>query len=104
MARTVLMATVVSWLMGCVQRTPSSVQSPKWAIPANAEQLIAVNSVKGEVFRVRVTAMDWRGDRWDDVLTARPGVIGPNGFATLGEKREGDGRTPTGVYRIGTAF
>jgi L,D-peptidoglycan transpeptidase YkuD (ErfK/YbiS/YcfS/YnhG family) len=31
-------------------------------------------------------------------------VIGPKGFAPLGEKREGDGRTPTGTFRIGTAF
>jgi L,D-peptidoglycan transpeptidase YkuD (ErfK/YbiS/YcfS/YnhG family) len=31
-------------------------------------------------------------------------VIGPNGFAPKGEKREGDGHTPSGTFPIGTAF
>ncbi len=31
-------------------------------------------------------------------------AIGRNGFAPYGEKREGDGRTPSGLYRLGTAF
>jgi L,D-peptidoglycan transpeptidase YkuD (ErfK/YbiS/YcfS/YnhG family) len=32
------------------------------------------------------------------------GVIGRNGFAEPGAKREGDGKTPSGVYPIGPAF
>lgn len=32
------------------------------------------------------------------------GHVGRAGFARPGAKREGDGRTPSGVYRLGTAF
>lgn len=32
------------------------------------------------------------------------GVVGRRGFAAPGAKREGDGRTPTGVFRLGTGF
>ena len=31
-------------------------------------------------------------------------VIGRNGFAPPGEKCEGDGRTPSGLFRLKTAF
>jgi L,D-peptidoglycan transpeptidase YkuD (ErfK/YbiS/YcfS/YnhG family) len=31
-------------------------------------------------------------------------VVGRSGFAPVGEKREGDGRTPSGLYRLGTTF
>lgn len=31
-------------------------------------------------------------------------VIGRNGLAPSGEKREGDSRTPSGTYALGTAF
>ena len=33
-----------------------------------------------------------------------PAVVGRNGFAPVNEKREGDGRTPSGIYPLGTAF
>ena len=31
-------------------------------------------------------------------------VIGRNGIAPLGQKKEGDGRTPSGIYPLGSAF
>lgn len=34
----------------------------------------------------------------------RPGRIGYRGFAAAGAKREGDGRTPSGVFALGTGF
>jgi L,D-peptidoglycan transpeptidase YkuD (ErfK/YbiS/YcfS/YnhG family) len=73
-------------------------------VPADAGQMIVVRPMKGKVFQVEVRAQERRGDGWVDVLTRRHGVIGPKGFAPPGEKREGDGRTPSGVFRIGTAF
>lgn len=38
------------------------------------------------------------------VLGPFPVVIGKNGFAASGEKREGDGKTPSGRFALGTAF
>lgn len=41
---------------------------------------------------------------WRRAMKPVDAVIGRNGFAGPGEKREGDGRTPSGLYRLGTAF
>ncbi len=41
---------------------------------------------------------------WRQAMAPMNAVVGRNGFAPAGEKREGDGRTPSGLYRLGTAF
>lgn len=41
---------------------------------------------------------------WRQVFDPMKAVIGKNGFAPPGEKREGDGRTPTGTFRLNLAF
>ena len=51
-----------------------------------------------------VYAMEKQNGVWTEVFDPMPAVIGRNGFARLPEKREGDGRTPSGLYRLGTAF
>jgi L,D-peptidoglycan transpeptidase YkuD (ErfK/YbiS/YcfS/YnhG family) len=33
-----------------------------------------------------------------------PAIIGKNGFAPIGEKKEGDGKTPTGMFPVSLAF
>jgi D-alanyl-D-alanine dipeptidase len=38
------------------------------------------------------------------VGTAIPIVVGRNGLAAEGQKREGDGKSPSGVFPLGTAF
>ena len=51
-----------------------------------------------------VCAMERQNGVWTEVFVPMPAVIGRNGFAPLHEKREGDGRTPSGLYRLGTVF
>lgn len=41
---------------------------------------------------------------WRTTFGPIPGVIGAGGFASPGEKREGDKRTPSGVFTITEAF
>ncbi len=53
---------------------------------------------------VQVFALDKRNGRWERILTPMDGVIGRNGFAPPGEKREGDGRTPSGMFPLSTVF
>lgn len=67
---------------------------------------------------VVVTTPDWKATtgtlqryeraspaaQWRAVGGAIPVVIGRNGLAPEGEKHEGDGKSPAGVYPIGTAF
>lgn len=43
-------------------------------------------------------------DEWKHILGPVPAMIGRNGFAPSGEKREGDGKTPSGIYYLGFAF
>ncbi len=54
--------------------------------------------------RNRLYAAQKQGDKWMMAFDPVPAVVGRNGFAPPGEKREGDGRTPSGVYRLGLAF
>lgn len=41
---------------------------------------------------------------WQRVVGPLAATVGRNGLAPVGEKREGDGRTPSGVYVLGRAF
>lgn len=90
----------------------ASAPSAAWS---DADQMVLVtvpgwNAVQG-------TLRTWQrnhGGAWHEVGTAQPVVIGHGGAAWgLGlspaqhdgpQKREGDGRSPAGVFRIGTAF
>jgi zinc D-Ala-D-Ala dipeptidase len=47
---------------------------------------------------------DTAGGRWRVVGGRVAVVVGRKGLAPIGEKREGDGRSPSGVYSLGTAF
>jgi L,D-peptidoglycan transpeptidase YkuD (ErfK/YbiS/YcfS/YnhG family) len=55
-------------------------------------------------FAVQVIARKKRAGRWENAFAPMDGVIGKNGFAPPGEKREGDGRTPSGIFPLGTVF
>ncbi len=48
--------------------------------------------------------MEKRGDNWQMALEPFNAVIGKNGFAPEGEKREGDGKTPSGIYPLKMTF
>lgn len=43
-------------------------------------------------------------DSWNPVGKPIPAGIGKNGFAAPGLKREGDGKTPSGLFALGTLF
>ena len=52
----------------------------------------------------KVYALEKSDVTWRQAMAPMDAAIGRNGFAKVGEKREGDGRTPSGLYRLGTAF
>lgn len=52
----------------------------------------------------RVYALEMDKDIWRSAMPPMKAAVGKNGFAPPGEKREGDGRTPSGQYFLGTAF
>jgi L,D-peptidoglycan transpeptidase YkuD (ErfK/YbiS/YcfS/YnhG family) len=51
-----------------------------------------------------VYAVEKKHDGWKQVLGPMEATIGRNGFAPPGEKREGDGRTPSGIFSLKRTF
>lgn len=54
--------------------------------------------------RTTLFAMEKRNDNWQMAFGPIDAVIGRNGFAPKGEKREGDGKTPSGIYPLKMTF
>ncbi len=69
-----------------------------------AQQVIVVTPGTG--IYAKATAYEYRAQekRWVQMLGPFDTVLGTHGFAAPGAKREGDGRTPSGVYALGDAF
>jgi len=87
--------------------------SRTWTIPAplesqlnrlGAEQCLwVVPDISASVTAI-VVPIRKRDGTWEPARPPFPAVIGRNGVAPEGEKREGDGRTPSGVFPLGFAF
>ncbi len=69
-----------------------------------ARQVIEVLPSRRGGFRAELTAWVAAEGEWRKVLGPWPVVVGRNGFAAPGEKIEGDGKTPSGIFPIGIAF
>ena len=52
----------------------------------------------------KVYALEKNENQWKSAFEPFNAMIGKNGFALPGEKREGDGKTPSGVYYLKTTF
>src|SRR4051812_27069239 len=89
--------------------------APAWAsrVPATTTQVvrtIRTNHWCGAVYCTVTKAWAKVNGQWH--VVRRSGgtqaifrsTIGPKGFAAPGTRREGDGRTPSGVYRIAVTF
>lgn len=69
------------------------------AIDQNVKQRILVTSTSVNTARVQLQVLN--GVTWQNVNPSYNAVIGKNG---TGKTKEGDGKTPVGVYPLGTAF
>lgn len=70
-----------------------------------SSQIILVRDTSCLFFtKTTLYAMEKKGDKWQEVFEPFDAVIGRNGFASPGEKREGDGKTPSGIYPLKMAF
>ncbi len=60
----------------------------------------------GDGFRAALTLWSKKTahGEWERSLGPFPAVIGRNGFASVNEKNEGDGKTPSGIFFLGPAF
>jgi L,D-peptidoglycan transpeptidase YkuD (ErfK/YbiS/YcfS/YnhG family) len=70
----------------------------------NAQQVIEVAASGYGTSYATLTAYEKRSSGWVRMFGPWSARIGRNGFAPSGQKREGDGRTPTGSYGFSFFF
>jgi L,D-peptidoglycan transpeptidase YkuD (ErfK/YbiS/YcfS/YnhG family) len=86
-------------LQGCASLPPQALQG----IDGSVKQAIYVHPKGQGSSQALLSAWQRHANDWHRVFLVRA-VIGTNGLAPVGEKREGDGRTPCGTYPLGPAF
>ena len=101
---------VIISLTNCRRGTESHEQVAQKIINANislldsCEQLLVVyNEMDNDSLAILV-ALEKKGKGWHPVFGAVAAGIGKNGFAAPGKKVEGDGKSPTGLFRMGHLF
>lgn len=88
---------------------PSPKEAAPWGTlvtPADSLQAIVVIPKEGSKTQATVAFVQRESatSPWRTSTGPVEAVIGVNGFAPAGEKREGDGRTPAGTYPLESAF
>lgn len=73
------------------------------SLPAEVGQALYVYPEYPGTFAASLDAWERKDKGWE-IIHSVPAVIGRNGFAPAGEKREGDGRTPSGTFALLRAF
>ncbi|HAE38857.1 MAG TPA: hypothetical protein DCG57_09490 [Candidatus Riflebacteria bacterium] len=69
-----------------------------------AEQLLLVFTSAAGNSKAELFCLERRADGWESAIPAMGASVGRKGIAESGTKREGDGRTPYGIFPIGMAF
>jgi L,D-peptidoglycan transpeptidase YkuD (ErfK/YbiS/YcfS/YnhG family) len=69
-----------------------------------SEQLIFATNRDSSSVLVTVHAVERNNGVWHLVFPAFTGSIGEMGFAGIDDKREGDGKSPSGIFPLGIAF
>ena len=84
---------------------PGYLGKPSFSLlPEDSFQLIVVTSKGYSLSSARVLLLQKAEGRWQSVSAQLDAAIGRNGFAKPGAKREGDGKSPTGIYPLNEAF
>jgi L,D-peptidoglycan transpeptidase YkuD (ErfK/YbiS/YcfS/YnhG family) len=91
-------------LSGCATLSPPQITPPAalQELPAPTQQAVIVEPLNNSY--ARITTWELKDNRWQPAFRPMRAMVGRKGIAPLNEKREGDGRTPSGVYPISTAF
>ncbi|MFW5861554.1 MAG: L,D-transpeptidase family protein [Spirochaetota bacterium] len=67
-------------------------------------QLVIVLPEKNTDTRSRLYVLEKRNSTWHTIIDGVPATNGHNGFAPPEQKKEGDGKTPSGIFKIAYAF
>lgn len=71
---------------------------------SGASQFLLVMTEGPRQSRAVLHCLEFASGRWDFVHPALSASVGRNGIADPGQKREGDGMTPSGIFPLGYAF
>lgn len=74
------------------------------AKPRTITQMITVTAQSHSATSARFVAYRWSHRRWVKVFGPWSAWVGYNGIARPGAKREGDGKTPSGIFGFGFDF
>ena len=83
---------------GTVPPRTTAAADPALARAGSAGQVVVVNAPRYGATTAPLTAYHRDCDGWRRAFGPWPAHVGTRGVAPPGEKREGDGRTPSGVY------
>lgn len=70
----------------------------------DSRQIVLVTNERRGLPQSTLFVIEKENGNWYAVFEPVKAVIGRNGFAKPGEKREGDGKTPTGIYQMKQSF
>jgi len=84
--------------------TVASLTSQPHRLDNTSQVLLAREETFFFVRRIKVYALEKHDSAWRQVFGPIEAVIGRNGFAPAGEKREGDGRSPSGIFPLKLVF
>ena len=71
---------------------------------AASRQLIFATNTDAASSLVMVSLLEKDRRSWKLISSPFRATIGEKGFASMDKKREGDGKSPTGIFPLGTAF
>ncbi|MGV8056755.1 MAG: L,D-transpeptidase [Smithellaceae bacterium] len=69
-----------------------------------SSQILLVTNDCASCITAKIVALEKKDGKWKKKGESFNGVIGKNGFANPGEKREGDGKTPSGIFSLKLTF
>ena len=93
------------FLLGCTTLKNSNEIPPLLRIlDKSVHQALIVQENPLNHSKAKLTAWQRRENHWQMMFSPMDVVIGKNGLALMGKKREGDGRTPSGIFRLVIAF
>lgn len=70
----------------------------------NVNQVLVVYNHDSTSCNTTFIALEKVGEKWIVKLNAVNSLIGKKGFALPGKKLEGDGKSPTGIFKLGKLF
>jgi len=89
---------------GCSSDTPGDTPLALSEAEVTGDQLLLVVADTPDTSLARLYVLERTATGWEPRFAPLPAMVGRNGIAPRGEKREGDGRTPAGVFPLEFAF